>query len=679
MHEHLRHRILGWWARLISRRPRWVLFVAIAAAVASIAVAISHWEFQSNRNDLISPDLEWNQRFIDWQTNFPGSGDLIVVVDTCGPDGRPTDQAAQRARAFVDELGPRLNRENEHIQRAVWGFDPAQVRPRAMRLLPMQQFEQRLRRMRQAEPLLTSPTPQDLIHRTVAELQQQAGGAIDEADAAASLHHLTRFIDAAANSLAAEPDQPIDFAAMAANPSDATTWNYLASRNNRLLFIRITPWKEQGALSALGGAIKTIRGAIADVSLRHPGVEVGLTGNEVMEADETAAAMRDSMLGSIVAAVLITLLLVSAFHSWRVPLLLMVALLVGIAWTFGYLTVAVGHLQIISVVFTVILLGLGVAFGIHLASRFELVRHAYPDTSAGFADALRDTFEHVGPAVVTGAITTAAAFCMTLLTDFKGVAEMGLIAAAGIILCLISMFSVFPALLRIYKRRHRHLVKMEHRLFHFFEERWISPFTRRPKTTLLVIGLLSAASLLAITRLRFDYDLLKLQPRGVDSIEWQRRIAEDGGESIWFGVSVAADFNEARRRAVRFMQKDTVASVGGVGLLFPRDEQRKIELVRATRQKIGDALNQALHDNANGLPSPEPDLINALQNIRGTLALRTMAGGTIPATIAMELDQLGRAIDRVLSIAAGLSPAQREIRLGRLRDQYQRFRAQTAG
>src|SRR5690606_32502603 len=197
----------------------------------------------------------------------------------------------------------------------------------------------------------------------------------------------------------------------------------------------------------------------------YPGVDFGLTGIDVIESDETVAVQRDSTLASLGAAVAIALLLILAFHSVRLPLIMMAALGVGIAWSFGYTTLAVGHLQVISVVFAVMLLGLGVAYAIHLASRFERVRHNYPDDDAGMSAALG-----------TGAVTTAAAFATTLFTDFQGVAEMGQIAAVGVLLCLVAMFTVFAALLRLFKRRHRQTKPIADRWLHFYDDRWITPF-----------------------------------------------------------------------------------------------------------------------------------------------------------------------------------------------------------
>ena len=559
MHEHWRHRLLGAWATLVSRRPLAVVVVALLLVAASIAVSVQLWSFKPNRNDLISRELDWNQRFIAWQEHFPGSFDLYVVVDTFGADGKLDPGDPQRARAVVDELGPKLA-ASPHIRDAMWGFDPSTVGPRAIRLLPLDQFEQRVSQIEAAGELLRSGNPAQLL------AQLAAGGG----DTLETLRGLRP-----------EP------------------WQYLTSDNERLLFLRLTPRRAETSLNALESAIGDIRAIIAQVVARHPGADVGLTGIEVVEADETVAATRDSTIASVVAVVLISVLLVLAFHSFRTPLLIVASLLVGVAWSFGFLFLAVGHLQVISVVFTVMLLGLGVAFGIHIASRYELIRHDYPDGPDGFVAAMRDTIETIGPGIITGAVTTAAAFCTTLLTDFTGVAEMGLISGVGVMLCLLAMFSVFPALLRLFKPDRRHVVGMADRYVHFYEDRWIKPFVRYPKSTLAAACAVTALSLVAVTQMRFDYNLTNLLPRGIDSVEWQERIVRDGEVSIWFGISIVDSHEEAARRAAAFRDRaatpgSTIEDVGGYALLFPRHEAQKLERLAAVRERLTPVLQRIL-------------------------------------------------------------------------------------
>lgn len=670
MLEKWRHQLLSSWSRLVSHRPVAVLGVAGLLAAATVVIAIGWMSFNSNRNDLISPELDWNKRFISWQNHFPGNADLVIVVDQYR-DGLEDSDTRAAARALVDELSPRIA-GLDSVNNVIWGFEADRVSPKAVRLEPLPAFERRVEQMVEAEALLESSTPQALFTRFISEMQQ-GGDDVSDVQAEAGLRELSRMVDTFTARMQAPADEPFDLGSRIEAGSDDTGWQYLETPNGRLLIIRITPRKEIDAITPYERTLREIRQLMADATERFPGVEMGLTGIEVVEADETDAATVDSTWASLLATVLIAILLVTAFYSFKTPLMLLAALATGIAWTFGFLTLTVGYLQVISVVFTVILLGLGVAFGIHIVSRFELIRHQYADDQAGFAATLRDTFETIGPGVVTGAITTAAAFCTTMLTDFRGVAEMGLIAAGGIILCLIAMFSVLPAMLRLFKWRQGQVRRAEDRRVHFFEERWVSPFVKHPKFTLTGAAVVTVLSLAAISQMRFDYNLMQLLPEGIDSIEWADRLQTDGGESIYFGVSIVDDIDEARQRGEAFRALPSVGSLGGIGLLVPEDDARKIEIIEAAGQRLRPAMDAAM--DVSSAAEPETSLPEQLGGMR---TLFRLFAGQVPDAIRPAFDAFGESIDHFIAAAEALPEDERDARLDALQDDWSTWRQQTA-
>ncbi len=692
MADRLRIRLLGSWTGFVCRRWAWVLFLALVAAVVSVTMAVTGLEFQSDRNALLSRDLDWNRNFEDWRSSFPGNEDLYVVVDA-GPVGASGARHLANAQALVDELGPALQAD-PHVELAVWGFDSRGVSPRAMRLLPMPEFESRIAQISQSKPVLDNTSPQRMLLEVIGAMRRQSAD-VDEDQAVASIEDLNRLIAGIGRCLEVVAEQRPDLAAMVTD-NDATAQSqraYLASESGRLLFIRVTPRKESGTINALHAAITAIRQQIDRVLARYPEIEAGLTGVDVIEADETDAATRDSTVASLVAGVLITWMLIVAFGSWRIPLTAMVALLVGITWSFGFLTLVVGHLQVLSVVFVVILLGLGVAFGIHVAARVELVRHRFSDDPDGFVAAMKDTYQTVGPGVITGAVTTAAAFCTTTLTDFRGVAEMGLIASAGIMLCLLAMFSVFPALLCLSAHRQRYYVPLQTRRIRLFDPRWVMPAIRWPKVTLTSAGLLVAVSLLAVSQMKFDYDLMKLQPHGVDSVQWQERITTDGGQSIWAAVSVVDSLEAARQRKTELQKLACVGDVYGIGLLFPADEKRKLTRIDQVWQHLEGPVTTILQKDdpgtsrsaadkqiapaAPGQGEDEPNLIAVLSTMR--IAVGVALVGDLPVPVRDRLQVLSETINHVMAVHARLGPQERSVRLSRLQSEYSQWRRAVAG
>src|SRR5439155_6958087 len=130
------------------------------------------------------------------------------------------------------------------------------------------------------------------------------------------------------------------------------------------------------------------------------------------------------------------------------PLLTVTTLLVGTAWAMGWLTLTVGHLNILSATFAVMLIGMG-DYGVLWVMRYEQARRRGMDVRT----ALLHTTTHVAVGNLTAAATLALAFFAAMLADFQAVAELGWIAGCGVLLCALACFTVLPALLMLLDRR----------------------------------------------------------------------------------------------------------------------------------------------------------------------------------------------------------------------------------
>ena len=170
------------------------------------------------------------------------------------------------------------------------------------------------------------------------------------------------------------------------------------------------------------------------------------------------ATEHDVKLASMLAVGSNAALVIIPFAAIVEPIFVLISLLVGVAWSFGFTTLAVGHLNLLSAVFTSILAGIGVNFPIHLMARYNEARRE----GAAVPHAIELAVANTGAGVVASAIIMALAFLMPMFTDFKGIAELGLISAAGLFMCMISAMLVFPAMVVIRDRNRAskpHLVK----------------------------------------------------------------------------------------------------------------------------------------------------------------------------------------------------------------------------
>lgn len=582
MLNRLRHNVLTRWAHVVCEYPRAVLGVAVLIAVVSVGYTIAGLGFQADRNDLISPKLDWNKRYIQYLDQFQGYDSIAVIVKVPQADG-----GDQEARDFVTAVVEKLKLKPEYFKHIWWGIDPAEASAALMRLAPMEDFEANLELVTSAAPLLKAKNVADLLAQIPAQLTQQTAADTTPQEGAELINQLASLVSVIDEGLAGklEPDS-----LKALSPVEIPSWQFLASEDGQLLFIDLEPNVMEGEIDPTAPVVAYAREVLRETLPDFPGVEAGLTGIPVIEADETLMSMKDSTVCSIIAVSAISVLLIAAFGSWRLPLIMVLSLGLGVAWTFGFLTLAVGHLQVLSVVFTIILLGLGIDFGIHIISRYELIRANYPPGQLGFKLAMTQTFQSAGPGMFTGAITTALAFSTTTLTDFTGMAEMGLIAGVGVMLCLLAMLTALPAIMCLVQYEASHVKTDAHNDLSHRIQNALTPLYRHPKTVCGIGAALFVGAVFLAAGVRYNNNLLDLLPTNLQSVQWQQEVLDHTDQAILYGVSSTDTLEEARERVDQLRELSSVASVGGVGLFYTADEAQKLELIEAARAQLAGEL-----------------------------------------------------------------------------------------
>lgn len=674
MHEKWRHRLLGWWAAMVCDHPWWIVAIACLLSVGAVILSVRGIEFQSDRTALLNPESQWSQRFERYLSRFAGDGDVIAVVSV--PD---IPQGTQKAKAYADALAHRLQKLPEHIEQVYWRIDTQALSQMAMRLVSSRKFEQRLDQIAQARTLLKAESPSDLLSSIVSRLRS-GQSAKRPSRALEQLTRLTQLVDAVGDVLSSRAAEGGTRAFASLRSEGRQRWIYLGTDDGELLILRIDPKTDTHNLNRLIQTLRLVRREMSQLEQRFPRIEAGLTGFPVLAADEKVTTSRDMTRATIIAIVGIAVLLIAAFHSFRMPLLAVGALLMGFAWTFGFVALTIGHLQVLSAAFTSILLGLGIDFGVHLISQFERVRHEHGGGRHGFRRAMIRTFESTGPGIITGAVTTAAAFWMTMVTDFHGMAEMGLIAGAGIIFCLLAMLTVLPAMMRLVKPRAHQVRPMHRRVVNFHAIDRVLPFAHRPWWTVGGAAVVVAAAAATIPQLHYDFNLLNLQAEGAEAVIWQHKLVEHSDRAIWAAVSVVDDLQTARRLASHFRALPTVSSVGGIGMLFPPDLTQRKQALTELRRRMSDAFEPPTSGAASAADASLNRLRAQLRALSLGLSLATgRANVRDHPAIHQAISNLRQEVREVRELLASAVFQQHKVRrIARLQQAFSQWRARVS-
>lgn len=402
---------------------------------------------------------------------------------------------------------------------------------------------------------------------------------------------------------------------------------YLRAPGGTLLLVDVRFDKEFGQTEPFRAAVLEMRARIDEARARFPSVEIGLTGKPVLQHDEMATATDDMTRASIASLAVIVVLFAVVFRGVRRPLLATVAFLVASAWTYGAATVLVGRLTLLSMVFMLVLVGAGLDYGVHVVSRYGEFRRSRPRL-----DAVRAALVSVGPGTLTGAVASAAVFLLALFGDFGGLRELGVVAAAGLVLCAIAMVTVLPALLVLFGDGAREAEIPESAMD-------AVPGAARPPRRSTVALACVPIVLLALPALlgpRFDLNLLNLQSEGLESVHWEERLLHDSAAASWYAVSVADSLDEVAALEARAKEEPVILRTeSALSVLKLETDARRALRAKVAAAGTGEASQgPSTTDLAVNSPAAEAAMSPAAEAARAILeGARMPLRDALPAAI----------------------------------------------
>ena len=565
--ERLLHRLAG----SICRHRGWFIYPQLILFALCLMFASWRLEFQADPNDLVSTGEDYLRHWRELKEEFQVQEDLVVLVES---------EDLEKNRQFVERLGGRLESETNLFKNVFYKADFRAMGSKGLLFLPEQRLAQLLQALREYEPLIRTFSEITNLTSLILTVDQELRGASPETAEqhpfTRAVPALTRIVEQGVDSLKRPgiPPSP-GLTALFRAGSEPVPGDYLHFAEGRfyVLTCAVTDpaWEE--------AAIFRLRELAADTQLEVAGVNVGVTGQPVLRYEEMRQARSDTTLAAWVALVVVALTFSFCYHEVRRPLKATACLVVGIGYTLGFATLTVGHLNLLTITFIPILIGLGIDFGVHLITRFEEELRAGRSAHTAIDKALAVT----GTGICTGGVATAAAFLAMTLTGVKGIREMGLICGGGLLVCLVPMLTMLPAILLQGKELARRPppARQGHRSRRTrLEQLWLE----RPR---LVTGLGLALTVLAASqayRVKFDHNLLNLQSQGLSAIVYERKMVEASAHAVLSCLVMADSIDAALALERRIRALDSVAGVDSVAPLLAGDQREKLELVGRIRE-----------------------------------------------------------------------------------------------
>jgi len=355
--------------------------------------------------------------------------------------------------------------------------------------------------------------------------------------------------------------------------------SYFVSDNGNLYLLNMNlnvTIKDAETRNAIFDDLYEIIDQVVESDSAYQNLEVGYTGGlAVTDYEGDKMAMGDIFMTAGLTFVLILVLLFVSFRSISLPLFSIVPIVLGIIATAGLTYILFGALGMVTMIFAVLLMGLGVDFSIHLLSRFK----EEMETGCGVRIAFRRTLANTGKAIIIGCVTTAVAFGALSLSETRAMYEMGIISAAGLLITLVCVFFVLPALVTLRLRRGGLEKKLSTSRDGFSPLRWTGNITARFWYVFVVILVLVGAFFtLRAPEAEINSNIHELQPKNIPTYQQLEKVKENFEYSEDFLLSVANSYEELIQMVRDFEAIDEVTGVESVLDYLPQDQGSKLAL-----------------------------------------------------------------------------------------------------
>ena len=583
-------KILHRWEERAIRYPWLVLVLFLLSAGLTLRYTMDHLKVNTNTADMISLEVPFQKRRLALENAFPqdvGTGLLVVE----GPTPEATSEAVHRL-----VLG--INGDPEHFIGATIPDGGPFLEKNGLLYLPLEDLEKLADKLAEAQPFIGRLSKDNTLRGLLAVLWD----AISNQEAADLPIDLDPLLEETTRTVQGRLEQ---------RPHQVS-WQLLMMPDSRGFgttkrFVQLRPVLHYEEVMPAEPAIRALDQLIAQTLTPDlDGVSIQKTGEFILEHEEMETISNGVSVASIASLLLVCLTLWFAYRSFKLVFATFLSLTLGLIFSLGFATVAIGQLNLISIGFAVLFIGMGDAYSSHFCLRYlELVR-----AGATTSGALRETLTSTGPALVLSALTAAIGLFSFIPTSYSGVAELGIIAGASMFIALFTTFTVLPAIMKILPiRRVSSSLSAKPRDNHL--SNWPLKHAGWIRGITLMLALLSIG---LIFKVQVDFNPLNLRDPHTESVRTFKSLLESEETSPMTLATLAHSEAEVRARVAAFKTLPTVNEARSLLDLIPGDQEEKLTLIGDLEILLGPSLRN-FPDPTPGHTRPQ-DLDDFLSRIR---------------------------------------------------------------
>lgn len=525
-----------------------VLFTALAAWYAA-----THIQVHTETDEMIDPSLPFRQTYDDFNQAFPQfSNSFIMVVDGVSPEAA---EAAQKR--LYGELGVRSDLYTGLYAPGIGQF----FEQNAFLLMDTEKLGRMTDDLAAAEPVLAAISEDPSLRGLFDVLSDAMDDAIDGDDPNEKLDQVLGEFTGIAKASAEGRSAPLSWQGIFLNEQD------LKTAKRRIVVVQ--PVLDFTKLQAAKQALVSARALAREVEGQVPGVTIRFTGKIALNSDELKSVTDSSLISGLLSFLLVALVLGFGIRSWRLVVAALATLFMGLIWTGAFALLAIGYLNIISVAFAVLFIGLGIDFAIHFSLRYQEEAHRGVTTD----NALLKTAVYAGGPLALCAPTTALAFYAFVPTEYAGLAQLGLIAGTGIFVSFFTSLTVLPALLKVLHSRGGHPEYGKHAKE---EASLIEHYGRGIAIAGFVLG---AVALFFVRHVDFDFDPINLKDPNSESVQTFFNLQEGEKTTPYVLQILSENMDQGEAMKPDLKALPLVDDVVTLKSFVPKDQDEKLSII----------------------------------------------------------------------------------------------------
>ena len=576
------------------RRPVLVVVIACFVCGSSLFYTIGHLGVNTDTTELLSPELPFHQERIRYWETFPQEVKAVVVA----VEGATPEQTGDA----VERLGNLLRGEKGSVKAVYIPGEGRYFEQAALLYYEPDELEALATRLSRAQPFISRLQQDNSLSHLLSLVQQ----ALASDRAAVDVGPLLTALRDAMQAL------------MSGQPYQLSWQQMMTERRERfgttLRLVLIKPVFDFKQLLPAEKTLRAVRQAAAAVQQAMPGVRIRMTGEVPLEQDDMQSISRSATVAGVISFILVCMSLLVGLRSVALMIAALLTLIMGLVLTAGFAALVIGHLNMISIAFAVLYIGLGVDYAIHLCLRYtEYMRRKSAKTAA-----LIDSVKDVGPAIVLCAITSAFAFYAFVPTSFDAVSELGIISGTSMFIALLVTLTVLPAILKLMPQRglpSRQLsdigglapwvyeIPMRHARF----IRWCA----------IGLGIVAALSL---SRVTFDFNPVDLRDPSSESVVLFKELLQSKEASPMTLTVLVSGEAAARALAGRLEALASVEKAITIHDFIPERQDEKLNLIESLSTVLGPGIGEFPN------PSQQQDGTGQLRDFLQALGDAVQAG-----------------------------------------------------